>query len=97
MNNKSELINNLNKEIMQAHLENLKNKVFNNLNIPHILFDDGEVVTDSNGEYYTQIPPAFYGNSFLEFKNEDKILDRVYLTTDQAYKFRDRVGEIKRM
>ena len=97
MNNKTELINNLNKDIMQSHLDNIKNRVFNKLDIPHILFDDGEVVTECGGDLYTQIPPAFFGYSFLEFRNEDKVIDRVYLTMEQAYKFRNRVNEIKRM
>jgi hypothetical protein len=88
-------INTLNKDIVEAHLENIKNKITN----PYILFDDGEVVTEDNrGNYYTQIPPAFreWEETFLFFEVNGRKVANVILTMEQAYHFREKISLIKK-
>lgn len=93
--NKSQFIKVLNKDIVDAHLENIKNKINN----PYILFDDGEVVTkDNRGDYWTQIPSAFreWEDTFLSFEVNGRKVDNVILTMEQAYHFREKISLIKK-
>jgi hypothetical protein len=96
----------LNTAIVETHLKNIENNVFQSneiLNsVPHLLFDDGEVVTECNNDYYTQIPAAFGGysndfNTFLNFVVNGKKVKHVSLTMKQAYEFGEIIFKLRKM